>query len=762
MYHSLANPDAIGLRRLSVLYHASWLCVGLVVVAALAGCGAERTPEPKDAVADAADSAQNDSAPSDTGSDDALPVDATDLDGVGPDATVVPPDYSGLLVAAPLAVPADPLAATPLQSCALYQAERCQDGALQRCQLVHPATQQWIEAPDPLLRRALLMDRWRDLYNSPDGQAVDRNFNTATSAELPESVWGDPQRFASYDSAADGAIWTGWSTVAAVTRYAQTGTEAERARMTEHVRDLLRLFTVTGVPGYLARFHFLLLPQGAPTTPEHITRHEGSFVPTWKDRPAALDSAIALPEAYTTGVVDADGKVWQGQPMYHGNPSIDQYTGPMTALPMAYALLQDEATKQQIVYQLGCYQRRLQRIELRNLQKNPQILAAMTSYFTAGVYQPDPGDIDLTKRDTVVAYALRQVNSQSVKTMDLGCLDQIQRTPWRVLDASSETFLSDLLELVQDLQSGQQERENGIDHLYVPSLRAGDAMHLMHLSVINWWLSGNDDYKQFLLSDLIGQLDAVEVLATSGSFVLPKWCKEWFGDQITYGPWWAFLGLLQGGLLRDKLAKAFAGELWNKTLKHNGNLDFAIQYAGELDASVAPDREEVAKAALAALASFGGNGKDSAGQPLLDTPRRSYTLDPNEILASLPEGTSPTCPTAEELAICNTGPNFLGIPLPAPGVDELPCLGLPWQCQLPDGKCAAPMTNKALPPQLRKFSDFLWQRCPFCVGAWAVQEGGRQFAGSDFSVPYWNARRYGLVTAGAGQVLAWAAVGSCN
>jgi hypothetical protein len=94
-------------------------------------------------------------------------------------------------------------------------------------------------------------------------------------------------------------------------------------------------------------------------------------------------------------------------------------------------------------------------------------------------------------------------------------------------------------------------------------------------------------------------------------------------------------------------------------------------------------------------------------------------------------------------------------------VDELPCLGLPWQCQLPNGKCSAPMSTKALPARWRKFSDFLWQRCPFCIGAWAVMEGGRQYAGSDFSVPYWNARRYGLVGSGQGQVLAWQEVGSC-
>jgi hypothetical protein len=33
--------------------------------------------------------------------------------------------------------------------------------------------------------------------------------------------------------------------------------------------------------------------------------------------------------------------------------------------------------------------------------------------------------------------------------------------------------------------------------------------------------------------------------------------------------------------------------------------------------------------------------------------------------------------------------------------------------------------------------------------------------GADLSEPYWNARRYGFIEEGAGQVLAWEETGSC-
>ncbi len=717
----------------------------LIPLLALA-LGCKSTPAPAHATADAvADTA--DAAGTDAAADAAADVTVTWA------VTSLPP----------VATPTDPLAGSAVEGCAVYQAERCVGGKKQTCAVYDGAAKQFVAAPDPLVRRAFLYDRYRDLYNSPDGQVIDRNFTGAVPPGTPESAWGDPAQFASYDGG-DGGIWSGWGTVAAILRYANTGTAADKARMTQYVRNLLLHFEVTGIPGYLVRYHFLLMPKGAPRTADHMQRWEDSYTPDYQDRAIAHPETVPdLPAAYLNGVTDANGKVWKGKPMWHGNPSIDQYTGPMTALPMAYMLLDDPQLKARIATQLTCYLKRLQRIEIRNLQSNPQLVAGITSYFQAGVFNPDPGDIDLTKTDTLVAYVHRQVNTKNEATLDLTCPANIQMQPWRVIDAKADDFLGPLLDLVADLGAGNQELENGIDHIYVPNLRGGDAMHLMHLAALGYWMTGEAQYKTFLTDELIGNMHALDIVDTNGSFDLPRWCKSYYGDQITYGPWWAFIENLQPGNLRTRLEQAFHHEMWLKMVSTAGNVDFDVMYAGALDPKNAPDRDKALQYALTELATFGGNGRDAQGQPLVDEPRRAYSLDPDFVLAHLPVDNTMVCPSAQDIQVCTTGPKFLGIPMPAPGIDKLPCVaGADWQCTLPDGTCTAGMAQLPVPPMLRKYSDYLWQRCPFCLGAWVGVEGGAQYAGSDFSVPYWNARRYGMLTAGKGQVLAWQDVGTCQ
>ena len=85
-----------------------------------------------------------------------------------------------------------------------------------------------------------------------------------------------------------------------------------------------------------------------------------------------------------------------------------------------------------------------------------------------------------------------------------------------------------------------------------------------------------------------------------------------------------------------------------------------------------------------------------------------------------------------------------------------------YDCEVSPGKCTRAQASGPLPLHLRKHTDYLWQRNPFQLGAGANPEGQRQFAGSDLSVPYWNARRYGFINAGQGQVLAWQDAGSCE
>ncbi len=681
---------------------------------------------------------------------------------------IIEPPIPELPTRQPLAQPTDPLAGSEVASCGLYLEERCEGGVLKRCEIYDSVQQSWVENPEPMLERAYLYDRWRDLYNSPDGQAIDRDFLAETLPGTPESVWGDPSHFEAYWGTGDGGIWTGWSTVASILRYAQTGTEADYARMEQQVRDMVSMYDVTGVPGYLCRYHFLLVPDGTPNTPDHILRWEGSFNPDSRDRLIPNPEAIPnLPEIYTQGIPKGDGTFIKGTPMWRGRPSIDQNTGPMTSLPMAYGLLKDEALKEKISHHLTCYLKRLQRIEIINLQQNQELLDGLIAYFSMGELKLDPDDIDLTKLDRIVGYVQRQVNTKNEEDFDYSCPDTVQYEPWRVIDATSPTFLKDLLDLVSDMDDGGF-RPNTIDHYYWPSIRGGDAMHLMHLATMAYYMTGQEQYREFLFKELIGGIDTLRVTQTAGAFDLPKFCKKYFGDQITFGPWWAFLHLLGDSDLRTQMMKAFHNEMWDKLVKQVGNVDFNIMYAGALPADIAVDHEQALTYAMEQLPWMGGNGGLHMGSPQdvswLQEPRRTYTTTPDAILAATPDGITAECPTQTEVDICNAQVEILGIKMDnLTGWSTHDCVpGDPFECPVFDNKCVQKQASGPLPVHLRNFTDYLWQRNAFALGAGYNPQGKRQFAGSDYSVPYWNAVRYGFITDTAGQVLGWKESGSCD
>jgi len=675
-----------------------------------------------------------------------------------------------LIVQVPLPVPVDPLAGSEIESCSLYQEERCEAGKKQLCTVYDTGAGEFVKDVDPMLHRVLLFERWRDLYNSPDGQAVDRDFNKEILPLTPEEEWSKTEHFDGYWGSGDGGIWTGWSTVAAILRYAHTGTEADYERMEQQVRDMVSMYDVTGVPGYVCRYHFLYAPEGTPKSTEHIMRWEHLHNMGHHDRlvvnPEGLDN---MPALYTEGIEDEEGKVWKGTPMWHGRPSIDQSTGPMTSLPMAYALLKDEALKEKIKFHIPCYLKRLQRIELINLQSNPELIEGLISYFSVGELKMDPDDIDLTKLDRIVAYVNRQINSKNEETFDISCPDQVQLEPWRVIDAADDaTFFLDMLDLLADMDT-DDERPNQIDHYYFPSIRGGDAMHLMHLATMSYYLTGEEQYRDFLFDELITNIDTIGVLRTAGAFDLPKYCKKFFGEQITFGPWWAFIQLLGDSEFKDEVMGAFHGEMWGKLVRPSGNVDLNIMYAGALPPEIAVDRDEALAYALDQLPWMGGNGGLLMGSPddtkWLDDPRRTYTTTAEGIMAWTPDGITAECPTQAEVDICSADIEIMGITLPnLTGWSPYDCpeeLG-EYDCEVSPGKCARAQASGPLPLHLRKHTDYLWQRNPFQLGAGANPEGRRQFAGSDLSVPYWNARRFGFVDAGEGQVLAWQDGGSCE
>lgn len=739
---------------------APWRFLGCATLA-LVGCGdgaGTSSLTPDGATVDAADA--DDIAPdADPAADttdvaDAAGDDAEAIDDAA-DATVPNPAADVTVVRPVPAAPADPLAGSGVESCATYEAERCQAGVFARCDLYDTTAQAFVTEPDPLVRRAYLYDRWYDLYHRPDGVTAERVFAGPTPPGTPEAEWSARDHFEGWAGVGDGAIWTGSALNAAALRFAATGTDADYGRLVERTKDLLRLFEVTGIPGYLARHPFIQMEAGGPASDQHIV-HFGELGPyDYAFDPATVPD---LPAAYVDGVADADGKLWKGQAMWHGNPSIDQYTGPMVAFPIAWSLLRDDATgadlKARMTRQLTCYLKRLRRVEVVHLQSNPDARSAVQAFLAGGSLVLDPDDPDLTKLDTVVAYGLEQPNAANVDTFDRTCPDRVATTPSRVLDAASPDFFLDLLDFAHDLSERDDPPATAIDHLYAISVRGGDASHLLHLAALAWLMSGDDQYRAFLADELVGHLRVDQVTHTLGAFQVPRWCRSYYGDHITFGPHWALVETLGPGPLRDDMLAQLDVELRQKSMAGLANGKFDLMYA-----AVAPDdpawaRAETLDEGLSLLDGFGGSGG------VLDDPRRSYSLPRADVLAALPDGVTATCPTEDERTRCEAGLSVFGVSVPGEVITHA-CHGTPGECQMADGTCADPLASSGLPPTLRRYADFMWQRDPFALGERFDVEGREQSPGLDLVEELWLARAYGLTDRGRGQVLAWHPTGSC-
>ncbi|HEY3355865.1 MAG TPA: hypothetical protein VGQ83_21610 [Polyangia bacterium] len=656
-----------------------------------------------------------------------------------------------LPVQAPFAAPADPLAGGRVESCAVLDDTRCVAGAAERCAVYDPAAGAFVADPDPLFRRVLKYERWYDRYHQPDGQTANRAFTAATPAGTPEEVWGAPAHFAAYTGLGDSAIWSGTALTAFALRYLQTGTAADYARMVTKTRQVLTMFDVTEIEGYLARFHFLVMDPAAPQSDQHVFQYAPPDDPAC--HPFAAASAPDLPAAYRDGWDDGT-TVWRGAPMWCGHPSIDQYSGPLTSLPLVYGLLDDAALKARIARQVTCYLKRLARVEIRHLQQNPDALDAVRAFFANGALKLDPGDMDFTKLDTVVAYVNRRPTAQNQDTFDRSCPDRVQLEPWRVIDAAADSFLIDMLNFTNDMQGG--EGPTAIDHIYAVSVRGGDALHLLHLASVAYSMTGEEQYREFLYRELVDKLRAVDVAYTTGALVMPRWCRSFYGDHITFAPAWSFLTLLGDCPLRTDMQRVMDVELWQKELFDLGNAKFDFMYAGTVPEAIAGGGRAAALAdGVREVERLGGNGG------VFDDPRRSYTRDRQSIVDALPAGNAVLCPTEAERKTCEDGFAIMGLRIPGESITHA-CTGAAAECPLGD-VCAEGMAAQALTPDLRTYEDFLWQRNPFKLGDAFGVEGGEQSPGLDLMEAFWLGRTYGAITAGQGQVLAWQAAGtSCG
>ncbi len=651
--------------------------------------------------------------------------------------------------------PEDPLEGSKVESCPIYLDERCSNGSKQRCDIYNAQAKTWDDDPDPTLRRVYLYDRWYDRYSSPDGQTAERIYTKEMPADAPEETWSAPATFSHFVGAGDSAIWTGAALSSDIFRYVQTGTQADYQRMEDKVRTLLLKFEVTNITGYLARYHGLWVPPGAPHTDQHILRHEETFTAGSRDHVIEKLDIEGLPTVYTDGLPAGGGEKIKGIPRWNGHPSIDQYTGPMLTFPLVYNLLDDESLKARIVKHMTCYLKRLRRMELTNLQSNPELLDAIAQYFGSTSLKLDPDDIDILKTDTVVIYYHASFNEKNKDDFDRTCPDKVALEPVRVIDAASPAFLIDMLLLAAELGDDKNPLEGQIDHAYIPNIRGGDASHMMHLAAMAYYFTGEEQYREFLVDELIGKLKAPEVALTMQAFRLPPWCYKYYGDHITYGPLWQFITMLGDGPLKKTMQQAMEEELWQKATKSHHDAKFNVMYASAVPAEMATGRQAAIDSVAQQLKSFGGYGDNK------DTPRRSYTLPVAEVLSQLPPSIEVRCPTEKERQECEAGGSIFGVELPTVTI-TFACEDQPGECPMVDGLCTHGIASQGLPSNLRAYSDFMWQRSPFQLGDSHSSQGRVQSPGRDLTEAYWMARHYGFVKEGVGRVLAWRDMGTCE
>ncbi len=667
------------------------------------------------------------------------------------------PDNSRIVpVQATLSPPIDLLADTELISCAQYEAERCEGGKLQRCAIYDTQTQSFDDTPDALLERVLHYDRWYDLYTSPNGQAAERNFAKPMPAGTPEATWAAPENFARYTGIGDSGLYTAAALTAATFRYGQTGTQADYERMRAIVETQMRNFDITGVPGYMARFHFLMVPPGTPQTPEVIMRLKDPSAATVREmrvEPNILASMEGLPRAFTQGVPDGTGGTTKGTPMWEGHPSIDAYSGPMMAMPLAFDLLRskDQALKDKITYHFTCYLKRLRRIDIINLKDNADLQADLTRLFGGG---DSSKTSNFESLDSFVFYYHDGINRLNKDTFDRSCPDTIATTPIRILDASDpETFYMDLLELAADaISSDSTPRQIQLDHFYLPNVRGADASHMMHLSTMAYRFTGDTMYRDFLLDELIGNLNTVEVAKTMRTFRRPNWCNKFYADHITYTSHWQFIHLLGPGQLKNDMIDAMHTALWSSALKTQNSALFNIMYAGVVPQSVSSELELARNVAITQIQAMGGNGG------VLDDPRRTYSIQRSDVISQLPSSVTPICPTEAQFSACEAAQTLLGVvPVPGSKISHV-CDERPGECVMNNGSCTDQLADVGPPVQLRGYADFIWQPNPYTLGRVHSVDAQRQSAGIDLSQPYWMARYYGFIEEGEGSALAWRTV----
>ena len=726
----------------------------LVFIAALIlGCPAESPPEKPAPSSDTEDTAglsdvTDDTAGPDNGADsgelDDAASDALETDVDTPDSTDVaeppkplPPLFSSFVPDPP----ANPVPAGKT-SCPVIAATTCVNGGLQTCALWDKAGDDWATSVAPMTEQAWYFDRFYDLYHQMNGQASDVDFTQPVLAGTAEAEWSKPEYFQRYDGIGDASGWTGTALWAAAARYSVTGTPADYQRMVERLGHMALLYEIMFVPGQLARSHFAMLPEGAP----YPVGHWGKAISPHREMdgsgghfgfPVPDELLDRVPDYYTQGV-EIGGQTYPTLPRVQADASRDMYVRSLPGILLAYDLLADAGAEEDrlrdvLKAELPCTLNRLKRGRIINLQKNTEILTALTTYFAGTSLTLDPDDMDIGSLDELVFFVMEQPHPKYMDQFDVACPDgpQLEEDPEWVFDAASPTFLLDLIGLASAEQGGSEVPVAWSMHVTV---RPSDLLFIMQWAMTAHYLTGNAAYAEFI-AQLMDDVPVEGVMKLWGAFELPKYCAPHFAPSIAYPSLYNVLARVDKAQYADYWTLLSTVARTEGREKGDGKREdafFGILYGRMVDEITDPTGADFVSAAVDALKTYGMN-PDAKLEPDRKYPRNFVDFpDPTVPLESIAEGDP-------EWTVCEVPTSIMGIEVPPPKIDGIPVRSV-----------------DPLPLPKRIGGTMLWQMDPWMVKR---EYGGvgmdTQWPMLGMFTPYWIGRSDGHITEGADLILLW-------
>ena len=79
------------------------------------------------------------------------------------------------------------------------------------------------------------------------------------------------------------------------------------------------------------------------------------------------------------------------------------------------------------------------------------------------------------------------------------------------------------------------------------------------------------------------------------ALIMPKYCRRFYGTNITAGPLWAFNNLLQDSELDTWMQEVFRDEMYEKECADIGNANVNLMFAGAVSEALGGDQKLAAQ-----------------------------------------------------------------------------------------------------------------------------------------------------------------------